>query len=81
MVRTLSQDLENEACTLYVWGNNANSELGLNDDQVLGNIAFYQKYALRKIIKQTSFADESVVQVATGNASSLYLIIDPETRY
>ena len=35
LVRTLAQDLNKQAGTLYVWGSNANSELGLTDDQVL----------------------------------------------
>lgn len=35
MVRTLSQNLDKEAGSLYVWGSNINSELGLSEDQVL----------------------------------------------
>jgi Fibronectin type III domain len=41
MVRTLSQNLDTQAGSLYVWGSNTNSELGLSDDQVLKNISFY----------------------------------------
>jgi hypothetical protein len=32
MIRTMSQDLDTEVYTPYVWGNNANSEIGLSDD-------------------------------------------------
>lgn len=35
MLRTMSQDFDKDLCTPYVWGNNANSEIGLSDDQVL----------------------------------------------
>ena len=41
MVRTLSQDLDAGAGNLYVWGNNANSELGLSDEQVTLNLTAY----------------------------------------
>jgi|LauGreDrversion4_2_1035121.scaffolds.fasta_scaffold155278_2 hypothetical protein len=36
---------------------------------------------MKKIIRQTAFSDEAIVQVAAGNASSIFLVIDPETRY
>ncbi len=81
MIRTLFEDLDAGAGNLYVWGSNANSELGLTDDQVTENVAFYQKYAMKKVLRQYSFSDEAVVQVAAGNASSVTLVIDPETRY
>jgi alpha-tubulin suppressor-like RCC1 family protein len=64
-----------------VWGSNANSELGLSDEQVTQNITSYVKYSMKKVLRQTAFGDEAVVQVACGNASSVMLVIDPETRY
>lgn len=35
MIRTMSLDLDKQAGTLYVWGSNSNSELGLTDEQVM----------------------------------------------
>jgi len=35
LIRTMSVDVDNEAGTLYVWGSNINSELGLTDEQVM----------------------------------------------
>jgi len=61
MVRTMSVDVEKEAGTLYVWGSNINSELGLTDEQVMQNISFYQKSTMKKIIRQTSFQDNTVI--------------------
>lgn len=81
MVRTLAEDLDAGAGNLYVWGNNANSELGLSDEHVMQNVTSYSKFAMKKPIRQTAFQEESVVQVAAGNASSVFLVIDPETRY
>lgn len=51
MVRTLNQDLENDGSNLYVWGNNANSELGLSDELVSLNITSYVKFALKKVVR------------------------------
>ena len=51
MVRTLPRDIDTESSTLYVWGTNINSEIGLTDDQVLQNISFYQKNAMKKVIR------------------------------
>jgi hypothetical protein len=51
MVRTMSVDVDKEAGTLYVWGSNINSELGLSDEQVLHNVSFYQKSTMQKIIR------------------------------
>ena len=51
MVRTMSVDVEKEAGSLYVWGSNINSELGLTDEQVMQNISFYQKSTMKKIIR------------------------------
>ncbi len=51
MVRTLNQDLENDGSNLYVWGNNANSELGLSDELVSLNVTSYVKFAMKKVIR------------------------------
>jgi len=61
MIRTLSENVVKDPCTLYVWGNNANSELGLDDGQVLKNIAFYKKCALYKVIRQSLFENNSIL--------------------
>jgi alpha-tubulin suppressor-like RCC1 family protein len=36
---------------------------------------------MKKVLRQTAFSDEAVVQMACGNTSSVFLVIDPETRY
>lgn len=61
MIRTLAQDLDAGAGSLYVWGCNVNSEIGLSDDHVTRNITSYFKSAMKKVIRQTAFADEAVV--------------------
>ena len=55
MVRTLAEDLDAGAGNLYVWGNNANSELGLSDEHVMQNVSSYSKFAMKKPIRQTAF--------------------------
>lgn len=80
MIRTLSENVVKDPCTLYVWGNNGNSELGLDDGQVLKNIAFYKKCALYKVIRQSLFENNSILQVATGNTSALFLVVDKGGR-
>lgn len=77
----MSLDLDKEAGTLYVWGSNVNSELGLTDEQVMQNISFYQKSTMKKIIRQTCFQNNTVAQVATGNTSAVVLVLDHETKY
>lgn len=81
MVRTMSLNLDKQAGTLYVWGSNANSELGLTDDQVMQNISFYQKSTMKKVIRQTCFQNNSIAQVAAGNTSTVVLVVDHETKY
>ena len=50
-VRTMNDNL-NEPGSLYVWGNNQNSELGLSDDAVEQNKALYKKYAMLGPVNQ-----------------------------
>ena len=80
LIRTLAEDLDSEAYTPYVWGNNANSEIGLSDEQVRCNIAFYVKSSIRKVLRNDLYQTNSVVQVAAGNSSSVFLIIDKDSH-
>jgi hypothetical protein len=61
MVRTLHEDLDAGAGNLYVWGSNANSELGLSDEQVSLNVTSYVKSSMKKVLRQTAFSNEAVV--------------------
>jgi hypothetical protein len=80
MMRTLSQDLSKEKGSLYVWGTNINSEIGLSDETVMKNISYYVKCSMRKIVKNESFEDNTVIQIAAGNCTSLALIADKESN-
>ncbi len=80
MVRTMPIDINSQAGTLYVWGSNINSEIGLTDDQVVQNVSFFQKSSMKKAIRQTCFKNNSVAQVAAGNTSSVVLVVDQENQ-
>ena len=80
MIRTLGQDVETEALTPYVWGQNNFSQLGLSDEQVLGNVSFYHKFCMKKVLRSELFERESVLQVAPGNLSCVYLFCDKESK-
>eukprot|EP00347_Sterkiella_histriomuscorum_P000877 403374181 len=66
--------------SLYVWGNNSNSELGMQDEQAKENESNYINHSLRKIVKNKCFNTGSVVQCAPGNVHSLFLYIDQDSR-
>ena len=73
-------DINTQAGTLYVWGSNINSEIGLTDDQVVQNVSFFQKSSMKKAIRQTCFKNNSIAQVAAGNTSSVVLVVDQENQ-
>lgn len=55
---TLEQE---EPLTLYVWGNNVSSELGISDEQVFENISYYKKSCMLRTLRQKSFQRETVL--------------------
>jgi alpha-tubulin suppressor-like RCC1 family protein len=75
MIRTMSASFSNPS-SLYVWGSNSHSEIGLSEDLVNANIKFYQKSkdkaCLIKGIKHDNF-DKIVQQVACGHISTTVL--------
>lgn len=79
MIRTMSQ-LTSATVDLYVWGNNTNSELGLQDEQVKEEESSYVKHSMRKVLKNKSFANGSLLDVAPGNACTIFLYQDGQSR-
>jgi len=75
MIRTMPESFANPS-SLYVWGSNSHSEIGLSEDLVNANIKYYQKSkdkaCLIKGIKHDNF-DKIVQQVACGNISTTVL--------
>jgi hypothetical protein len=55
MIITLAREIATDLSSLFVWGCNFNSEIGLTDDQVCKNVSFYQKSCMKKVIRNTSF--------------------------
>jgi hypothetical protein len=80
MIKTTTQNFLHDGCSLFCWGNNANSELALPDEQVKKNDAFYVKHSMRKILNNTLFESGSLLQVAPGNASTIFLYLDKESN-
>ena len=76
--RTMKEDLT-EPGSLYVWGNNASSELGLTDEMVEDNKASYERCAMFKPIRQPMF-DGIVYDVAAGNINTLFHCVNKETK-
>ena len=66
---------------VYVWGNNASSEIGLTDDLVAQNKVSYNKDKgyLLKPVKHTNF-QKMCAQVAPGNINSCFLCVDDQNR-
>lgn len=77
-VRTMGDSL-NEAGSLYVWGNNKSSELGLTDQLVEENKDGYRKFAMHKPVKQSMF-NSIVYDVAAGNVNTLFHCVNNETK-
>jgi alpha-tubulin suppressor-like RCC1 family protein len=77
LVRTLAA-ADTDACTPYVWGSNASSEIGLSDCQVMQYLGFYTKCGMRKVLRNDLFEANSVLQMACGNTSSAMLIVNSE---
>lgn len=66
--------------SLYVWGHNAASQLGLKDDEVLQfSEKEYKKYCMLRPQKNDMFK-QSLIQVSPGNVSALFLFYDTENR-
>ena len=76
LIMTLPFDLEAQASSLYVWGNNRNAELGITDEQAVKAKDTYSKHALRKPTLCESFENGSVVQVAAGNCQTIFIYVD-----
>lgn len=80
MVKTLAQDFAKDSLNVYAWGNNTSSELGLSDEQVKENDAQYIKHAMKKILKNKLFEKGGILQVAVGNASTVFMYHDKEAN-
>lgn len=70
-----------DTSSMYVWGSNSMSELGLSEQQVEANKQHYNKTdksaILSKPIKHDNF-NQMVHQVAPGNISTTLLCVDKE---
>ena len=77
-IRTMEDNL-NEPGSLYVWGNNQSSEIGLTDQQVDENKADYKKCAMSKPVRHTMF-DGIIYDVAAGNVNTLFHCVNKDTK-
>lgn len=77
-VRTMDDALS-EPGSLYVWGNNQSSELGLTDEQVEENKASYSRCTMRTAVKHSMF-DGIVYDVAPGNVTTVFHCVNKDTR-
>ena len=77
-VRTMETTLS-EPGSLYVWGNNQHSEIGLTDDQVEENKDSYVKCRMTKPVKHAMF-NAIVYDVAPGNITTLFHCVNKETQ-
>ena len=67
--------------TLYTWGNNTSSELALSDEQLATlDKDIHIKSSVRRVVKNQSFEQGGVMLVAPGNASSIVLYVDKNTK-
>lgn len=75
------KDSYDRPSSLYVWGSNNNSELGIDDTFVKNNEQHFHKTKknvfLSKPLKHDKFASMTQ-QIAQGNLSALALIVDHE---
>jgi hypothetical protein len=84
MVITQPLSFRNPA-NLFVWGNNQSSEIGLTEELVAQNKAFYVKKAdkhlaiLCKAVEHNGFS-KVVQEVACGNSSTTTLCVDSERQ-
>jgi hypothetical protein len=76
MVMTIQQEVP---LTLYVWGNNASNEIGISKEQVSVGSTYNKKNCMLCTFRQTSFQNDTVLQVACGNVGSLCLMVQPES--
>ena len=77
-IRTM-EDTINAPGSLYVWGNNNSSELGLTDELVEANKGSYKNCAMRTQVRHTMF-DAIVYDVAPGNVNTMFHCVNKETR-
>jgi len=68
-----------EPGSLYVWGNNQSSEIGLTDQIVEENKAGYRKCSMRQPVKHPMF-NRIVYNVAPGNVNTLFHCVNKETK-
>jgi alpha-tubulin suppressor-like RCC1 family protein len=68
-----------KASDLYVWGNNANSEIGLADELVEQHRRNYSKCALTKPISHPMF-ETNLYSASCGNTSTLFISVNREDR-
>ena len=75
----MSENFSNP-CSLYVWGNNCNSELGLMDQEIEEHKSNYTaKSTMRKPVKHDLFKS-MIQQVAPGNVNTVFLCSNPQSE-
>ena len=77
-IRTMDDNL-NDPGSLYVWGNNQSSELGLTDEMVEENKLSYKKCSMRQAVRHHMF-DGIVYDVAPGNVNTMFHCVNNETK-
>jgi len=76
---TTPYNMADYLCDLYVWGNNHNSELGIIDEQAESLPAdTYNKHHLKRPLKNLSYKNGGILQLALGNATSLLVYAEKE---
>jgi hypothetical protein len=68
-------------CSLYVWGHNDTSQLGLKDEEVESfSEKEYKNYCLLKPYKNESTFKQQLIDASPGNVSALFLYFDKENN-
>ena len=78
-IRTANYDPNEGLNTLYVWGNNINSQLALKDEQITKDKKSYARNCMMVPVNNTAFND-SVVDVSSGNVTTLVTFYDKELQ-
>ena len=79
LLMTTPFDLVDDACDLYVWGNNQSSELGILDEQAESQGELYKKHHMKRPVKNLTFKSGGIMQVAPGNATALLVYSEKES--
>ena len=77
MIRTMPYSKETLGC-IYSWGFNANSQLALQDEQLIDN-PDYEKNVLMTPLKSEHFKN-NLIQASCGNVSSIFLFFEEENN-